>query len=492
MIRFNRLLSLLAIAIPGIMMAKSLEIAPDRFTTGTLSMPDGETIAYRAYEGLEYVASPIDTVYQTLNIYVPERTIDRQDAAPVFVRTYIGGYMPTQAKGPSAGDATGRALAEGYVLCIPGSRGLSSTVEINGKTVYDGVAPAALLDLKAAIRYLKHNAAAIGADRNRIIIDGTSAGGAMASLVGATGNAPEYESYLRQMGACPETDDVYAAVCYCPITDLAHADMEYEWLYGCTNGKARHIDEAQKQISAELAAQCPAYINSLGLRDSKGRPITADNYIDYLKTFLISSAHRALEEGCDIPDTIGIERYSEAPAFAAGRGAPSFGPGQRMPRFNMSTDYVTGIDLDKYLNYVAYTTPLKTPPAFDAYGVLDAAPTNENKVFADSQGQPANFTDFSLRKRLNDPTAVVSEDMKARVHMYNPMDFIASPSATTAPHWYIRHGAKDRDTSFFVPINLATRLMNEGYDVDFFLPWNRPHSGDYNLDNLFSWLASKL
>ncbi len=32
--------------------------------------------------------------------------------------------------------------------------------------------------------------------------------------------------------------------------------------------------------------------------------------------------------------------------------------------------------------------------------------------------------------------------------------------------------------------------MTTGYDVDFFLPWNRPHSGDYNLDSLFSWLAS--
>ncbi len=49
-------------------------------------------------------------------------------------------------------------------------------------------------------------------------------------------------------------------------------------------------------------------------------------------------------------------------------------------------------------------------------------------------------------------------------------------------------GAKDRDTSFLVPVNLATKLMNAGYDVDFFLPWNRPHSGDYNLDDLFRWI----
>ena len=45
-------------------------------------------------------------------------------------------------------------------------------------------------------------------------------------------------------------------------------------------------------------------------------------------------------------------------------------------------------------------------------------------------------------------------------------------------------------TSFLVPVNLATKLSNAGYDVNFFLPWNRPHSGDYNLNDLFEWLDS--
>lgn len=43
--------------------------------------------------------------------------------------------------------------------------------------------------------------------------------------------------------------------------------------------------------------------------------ITADNYKEYLKTFLIASAHKVLEEGCEIPDTIGIIRYAERPDF---------------------------------------------------------------------------------------------------------------------------------------------------------------------------------
>ncbi len=36
---------------------------------------------------------------------------------------------------------------------------------------------------------------------------------------------------------------------------------------------------------------------------------------------------------------------------------------------------------------------------------------------------------------------------------------------------------------------LATKLINNGYDVDFALPWERPHSGDYDLDELFNWIS---
>ncbi len=462
----------------------------------SLTMPSGKDVRYTAYENIFYVSNIEDSVYQTMNIYVPD-TLKNGDMTPIFLRTYIGGYMATTAKSPSASDATGRALKEGYVVCIPGSRGANSTITQDGKRIYTGIAPNGLLDLKAAIRYLHYNDNAIPGSAERIIIDGTSAGGAMSALVGATGDCPEYDEYLRKMGAAQTSDKVFASVCYCPITDLNHADMEYEWLYGCTNTGVRHLNEAQISISNELAAECPDYINSLNLKDDSGNAITADNYKEYLKTFLIASAHKALEEGCEIPDTIGIIRYAEKPNFGGrpvrrgngdSRRAPSFGPAGMRPRFNNQTDYVTDIILDKYLSYVASVTPLKTPPAFDQYGVLIDTPTPENNVFGNSEGTPANFTDFSLRHRLHNSSATLDKDMVHRVFIMNPMNFISENSTSVAPHWFIRHGAKDRDTSFLVPINLATKLKNSGFDVNFFIPWNRPHSGDYNLDDLFNWI----
>lgn len=472
-----------------------LRFNPNDYTEKTIMMPDGKTVPYKAYEGIFYVTNVEDSTYQTMNIYVPLSLSNGNDT-PIVMRTYVGGYMASTAKTPSATDVTGRALSEGYVVCIPGSRGSNSVVQKGKKSIYTGTAPNGLLDLKAAVRYLHYNDDVIPGSSNKIFTDGTSAGGAMSALLGATGNSHEYDAYLTKMGAAVASDDVFASICYCPITDLDHADMEYEWLYGCTNGKVRNLNDEQTAVSKELADLCAAYLDGLGLIKPNGEKLTSDNYKDYIKELIMASAHKALQEGIEIPDSIGFEFYRETPSFAMGnrsrskdkRDAPSFGPGRNIT-FNKRTDFVSSIDLDKYLSYVASGQQLKNPPAFDAMGVASGAASPENNVFGNSNGQPANFTDYSLRHSSGNSKAVLNKELQQRIYIMNPMNFISSNSGSTiAQHWYIRHGAKDRDTSFLVPINLATKLQNQGLDVNFSLPWNRPHSGDYNLDELFIWI----
>ena len=190
--------------------------------SGELTMPQGQQLKYTAYTKLYFVTQVEDSTYQYLNIFVPEGATQ---SSPIFMRTYVGGYMASEAGYPQAGDATGRALQEGYVVVIPGSRGRNSTVKRGKKTVYTGRAPKALLDLKAAVRYLRYFDKEISGDAEKIITDGTSAGGAMSALLGATGSNPAYEKYLVEMGAASVRDDVFASVCFCPITDLEHADM---------------------------------------------------------------------------------------------------------------------------------------------------------------------------------------------------------------------------------------------------------------------------
>jgi len=522
----------------------ALRFHPENGVEKTLTMPTGEVIKYKAYEKIFYVTNIEDSTYQSLNIYVPEKAYNAGAGVPIFLRNYVGGYMASAANTPSATDATGRALKEGYVVCIPGARGSNSTVKnAAGETVYTGRAPSGLVDLKAAVRYLKYNDDLIPGDSRLIISDGTSAGGAMSSLLGATGNNPAYDSYLTAMGAAPATDDIFAAVCYCPIIDLDHADMAYEWFYGFL-AKERGLTAEQKKVSEELASQYPDYINSLGLKMPDGTPITSNNYMDYVKSFLVASLQRAKDEGVELPDNLGV-KFNEVQARGFGgmrrdnaqggqgrnnnqqppqgmqqppqgmqqppqggqqppqgmqqppqrgntnRQAPSFGPnGNVQMQQQRQGEFVIDLDMPTYLTYVANSQALKNPPAFDQKGVGGGKASPENNVFGDATGSSVNFTSYSLQKATNN--SQMDTATAERVRIYNPMNFIGDGVSHTAPHWYIRHGGRDRDTSFSVPINLYTKLMNNGYDVDFALPYNRPHSGDYNLNDLFRWIEQKV
>ena len=112
-----------------------------------------------------------------------------------------------------------------------------------------GRAPAFIVDMKAAIRCLRHNADLIPGNPERIITNGTSAGGALSALTGASGNAPEYQSYLDEIGAARERDDVFAAICYCPIHNLENADSAYEWLFqGHNTYKTMKFEKKDGQV----------------------------------------------------------------------------------------------------------------------------------------------------------------------------------------------------------------------------------------------------
>lgn len=477
--------------------ASGLTFDVSKGVAGSVTVANGQTVHYTAYTKLFYVANVEDSTYQYLNIFVPDGATQR---TPIFMRNYVGGYMAAEPRGIDPGDASGRALAEGYVVAIPGARGRNSTVKgKRGRTVYTGRAPKALLDLKAAVRYLRLFDSVMPGDAERIITDGTSAGGAMSALLGATGNHPDYEPMLKAMGAADTRDDIYAAVCYCPIIDLDHADMAYEWLYRCTNGKSRPLTPGQERVSNELAALYPAYLDSLNLRKADGTPLNSANMIDYVRQLIIASAQEAKDAGAEIADTLGFT-FSTSGMFRApvngGMHRPG-GPdtalrnegngGMRPARHSEKGEYITALDMDKYLAYVVSTIALKTPPAFDSKDVAGGRASGENEEFGDDAGSSVNFTAYSLRQATGNANAQPSEAIRRNVRMLNPMCYIADPLSTVAPHWYIRHGARDRDTAFPIPVALAVKLQNTGHDVDFKLPWNRPHSGDYALAELFSW-----
>jgi len=155
----------------------------------------------------------------------------------------------------------------------------------------------------------------------------------------------------------------------------------------------------------------------------------------------------------------------------------------------LENEVVTDIDINKYLEYVVTKQPLKSPPAFDMLGVIAGSrATPENQVFGDENGQSANFTEYALRKATGNAEATLDPAIAERVRLMNPMNFIGDKSSTVAPNWYIRHGANDRDTGFQIALNLHTKLVNAGFNPDFAFAWGKPHTGDYDLDELFEWI----
>jgi len=435
-----------------------LHFSPD-IVQLSLTLPGGKTLNYTGYEGIIYVANVEDSLHQSMNIYVPEGASEK---SPILFRTYFGGYMACTADRPQDADATGRALSEGYVVVIPGCRGRTERYE---KLFSEG-ATASICDLKAAVRYLRRFDAQIPGDSEKIITDGASAGGAVSALLGATGNHPLYADRLEEMGAAQERDDVFASICYCPIIDLDHSGMAYEWFYGNTSSR-RALPDKKRRESEFLAGSYPAYFDSLKLKQPDGMPLTASNLREYIASLIVKSAQKAKDAGADLPEGIGLS-FSEGPHSRfrppVGGGAPV----QQAPSRKSVGEYVTGVDMDAYLDYVDSTQPLKDVPDLE-WSWMDGS----------TEQCLAAIEHFLL-----------TDELREKIRMMNPLYFIGEPEADNAHYWYIRHGARDRDTSFPVPVILERKLSAAGLNVDFAFAWNRPHSGDYALNELFDWMAS--
>lgn len=489
--------------------SNSLDFDENLYTIKTYTIDKNE-YKVRAYENIIYVANPVDTLYQRLNIYIPLEYYDGVEingytieSAPVFFPNAVGGYMPAEPMmlnnsgnrnifgqpGPQnipglnsrmlppmpgndkQGSAIHVALSRGYIVVSAGARGRSLK---DAQGVNTGKAPAGLVDLKAAIRYLKYNEKVIPGNQDRIVSNGTSAGGAMSALLGATGNSQDYNPYLEELGAALATDNIWAVSAYCPIVDLDHADAAYEWQFNGintfqnrmmdmidgvrdTNKQTDTLSNLQIQASNDLKYLFPVYLNGLNLKDKNGTTLTLDaqgegNFKDYVKSFVISSAQRAMDKGGNLDNK---------------------------PWFTVEGNRVVALNFEEYIKNMKR---MKTPPAFDAFDL--SAP--ENHLFGSVSEDARHFTDFSYYNAPKRTTIAESQIIK----MMNPLYYIGDKGSDNSHFWHIRYGTIDNNTSLAIEVILATVLENQGYDVDFELAWDRPHMGDYDLKELFDWMDS--
>jgi hypothetical protein len=469
-----------------------LAFPKDSFTveTKTVRTSAGEKkVTYRSYVHIPYAAKPVDRDFQSLNVSVPimvdGAAVDAAEAPILFV-IGVGGYMSSRnagsgrgaspAGGPPGGFAGGPggppaggpggarkvsgnadlALAAGYVVVSPGCRGRDNKA---ADGTYYGKAPAAIIDLKAAVRYLRHNKGIVPGNVDRIVSTGVSAGGALSALLGASGNSPLYDPFLEAIGAADAPDHIYASACFCPITDLEHADGAYEWMYGVAPTRSGLVDQ---DLSKQLKALFAAYQASLKLKGRDGFGLlTADNYDRYLlQYYLIPSANDYLKRLSE----------EERKSYLAKNAWITWGAGGASFSFT---------------DYVAHVGRMKGLPAFDDFAMKQPEPNEFGSATVDSR----HFTDFSLRQATGNPGAAIDGEVKHLVKLMNAMAFIGPDSKDCAAYWWLRQGTSDNHTSQTVIANLATSLENHGKTVNARLYWDAGHGANEDPEDFIAWIG---
>ena len=115
--------------------------------------------------------------------------------------------------------------------------------------------------------------------------------------------------------------------------------------------------------------------------------------------------------------------------------------------------------------------------------------TGENQLFGD-EPVSTNATSPRLRRSARAQCRVLGRAESSGLSGMMNSDELHRRHRRDAPR---RTGVsatarKDKDTSLAIPALLALALRNQTIAVDFALPWDRPHSGDYDLEELFAWI----
>ena len=480
-------------------------------------------------EGVVYCESPLDEELQSINIYVPTAYLNEDGTvkvsgmvgnytavnAPIVYKNGVAGYSEAAPRSISSTDY----VEDGMIYVSVGSRGKQTE---NATGTFIGKSPEGLVDLKAGVRFLKHFDDEIPGDSDKIISVGASAGGAMSTLLGTTGNNTDYDTYLAAIDAWDEagdTDDIYGAMCYCPIIDLENSDLAYEWMFindtssdGFMGHGAGDLSAFQQALSADLFDEYITYFNSLGLGvslNADGRSGTAYDLImgvleDAATTFLEKLEAGEMTAYSTTDTTNYIDGSYTKSVYNRMSGQFEDQPGvDKSAWLSWDGSAASITDLDDMIDD-EYLGRLKTCPAFDDFDYAQA----ENQEFGDADTDLVHF-DPTLAQLLVDNDvnynslagyldyrsdyneALTDADLQDRVYLINPMNYIGTAEVCdTAPYFRIRVGTQDPHTAFTIAGALSLALAGESTDVDYAMVWDEGH-GDADYEGEFvEWIES--
>ncbi len=210
------------------------------------------------HANLEYApAEPPTSNGHKLDLYIPSGSTG---PLPVVIWTGGSAWLADTGKG-RAGSLARQLNPAGYAVAGVSIRS-SSQVKFPGQ----------VHDIKAAIRWLRANAAKYNLDPNHIAIVGDSSGGWTSAMAALTGDAPEMEGSVGTTGV---SSAVQAAVAFYPPTNFLLMDA---WaLRKCTEPNCHDNENSPESRLVGCAIQtCPEKVqaaNPLHYITAKDPPI---------------------------------------------------------------------------------------------------------------------------------------------------------------------------------------------------------------------------
>ena len=520
----------------------SLEFGETKVTEMSVSL-DGETISVTSYEARYMENYSIDDQY--ISIYVPEGA---DEDSPIFFLVNNSGWQANSYSSrthvqedkeyvsDSDTDHVGAALARGFVIVSYGARSRNNG-EIDG--VYDGHTPSTIVDTKAAIRYLRYldaNGELPAGDVDRIIVNGTSGGGALTTIIAASGNSADYYEYLYEIGACGIGvdedgnyyseegigDDIWMAVAYCPINDLGNADAAYEYTYSDTRryvveNNGITYEDADGDITEEVLAYSEAmgesyveFVESLGLTLEDGETLlTGENLEECVIALLNEELKITYEtEGLDyILADLASEDGAENASVTSKYNSTSENWIDFLSYDEDGVPYIADHEAyENYLIFVASNQDLKTGPAFSNKG-LNYGTSSEDTLFGASDQEYSAFNEYSWNNDciegngcgLDDTGMTWDEYLESeegsllaeQLRLSTALTYLLDEeNGESADYVYIRHGMRDRDTSFTIQTVLYYAFLSDDTitDVNFGFAWLQQHMGNYDVQEAFSYI----
>ncbi len=488
------------------MMMKNAEVYQGVYINANITNIENQTMLI--YAPVEYFNVDENGNVVSIN-YETSKNGYTADTAPIVFLNECGGWRSSSPR-----SCEESYIEEGFVYVTCGARSRDAMSEDG--TFHTGKAPTQMVDLKSGIIELRANDKVIPGDKNKIISIGTSGGGQMSSILGASGDMKEYYPYMYEAGTLGVTknddgsysslypDNIYAAQNYCPIADIENADLAYAWWWidlvdegGIYNGSITDFEKRLQELEAEAYIK---YLNSLHLKDNNGNDLTLTglrsgsyydailkNISDALNKFVIAGeidvdeSYPNHDSWLTYDEDTKLYTVTDMKGFMIGTGLVNQ-RNKAIPVFDAkdksAENNAFGRAEDDSVHFSKSIAEI-LKNNYEELSKLDGFDKDQVDSYIEDalDGENANY--------INNQTALLNA-----THILLGID--GYQSVNPVKHYRNRSGTADQHTSFGIGFNILTAAAMKGIDVDYSLVWNMPHGSNEGTSTgtFISWVNS--